>query len=98
MSSYSWICPYDGAAMMTGRFNGAVQTQIRKAYPLAHFIHCYAHQLNLVMEQACAKHIRQCKIFFANLAGFSTFFSSSPKRAAALKEYCAKCCANKVEL
>ncbi|XP_072042789.1 zinc finger MYM-type protein 1-like [Amphiura filiformis] len=79
---------YDGAATMKGRING-VQAQIRKDYPLAYFVHCYAHQLNLVMEQACSKNIRKCKIFFANLAGFSVFFTSSPKRSSQLKEFCA---------
>ena len=74
---------YDGAATMKGRING-VQAQIRKDYPLTYFVHCYAHQLNLVMEQACAKNIRKCKIFFANLSVVAVFFSSSPKRSAVL--------------
>ena len=78
---------YDGAATMKGRVNG-VQTQVRREYPNAHFVHCYAHQLNLVMEQACSKHSTRCKVFFANLSAFSAFFSLSPKRSSALKDYC----------
>ncbi|XP_072014887.1 zinc finger MYM-type protein 1-like [Amphiura filiformis] len=78
---------YDGAATMKGRVNG-VQAQVKEEYPNAHFVHCYAHQLNLVMEQACSKHSRLCKVFFANLSAFAVFFSLSPKRAAALKDYC----------
>ncbi|XP_072028442.1 zinc finger MYM-type protein 1-like [Amphiura filiformis] len=78
---------YDGASTMKERING-VQAQMRQEYPYAHFVHCYAHQLNLIMEQACAKHNRQCKVFFANLSAFAVFFSSSTKRAAALDEYC----------
>lgn len=77
---------YDGAATMSGRVNG-VQTQVKKEYPNAHFVHCYAHQLNLVMEQACSKQSRRCRIFFANLSAFPTFFSLSPKRHAAWSEY-----------
>ena len=46
---------YDGAAIMKGHVNG-VRTQVQRVYPEAHFTHCYAHQLNLVMEQACSKH------------------------------------------
>nr|CAH7755638.1 unnamed protein product [Callosobruchus chinensis] len=36
---------YDGANVMSGVNNG-VQAQIKIKYPNAHFIHCYAHQLN----------------------------------------------------
>ena len=80
---------YDGAATMKGSVNG-VRTQVQRVYPEAHFTHCYAHQLNLVMEQACSKHSRKCKVFFANLAAFTSFFSHSPKRTAALTAYCPK--------
>ncbi|KAF0754486.1 zinc finger MYM-type protein 1-like [Aphis craccivora] len=38
---------YDGAAVMAGQKNG-VQAIIKQSYPKAMFIHCYAHQLNLV--------------------------------------------------
>ena len=57
---------YDGAATMSGRVKG-VQTQIRATYPHAYFVHCYAHQLNLIMKQTCSKHFRTCKVFFVNL-------------------------------
>ncbi len=43
---------YNGAAMK-GHVNG-VQTQVKKEYPNAHFIHCYAHELtqwaNFIVE------------------------------------------------
>ena len=35
--------------------------------------------LNLVLKTACCS-VRQVRIFFANLSGFSTFFSGSSKR------------------
>lgn len=73
------ICQtYDGAAVMRGRVNG-VQALVQHTYPNAMFIHCYAHQLNLVLRQACCS-ITKCKIFFAKVAGFATFFSNAPKR------------------
>ncbi|XP_072022939.1 zinc finger MYM-type protein 1-like [Amphiura filiformis] len=78
---------YDGAATMRGT-HGGVQTQMKETYPHAHFIHCYAHQLNLMMEQACTKQISGIRVFFANLAAFPLFFQGSPKRMAALKKSC----------
>lgn len=75
---------YDGASVMSGQNNG-VQAIIKKTYPNAHFVHCYAHQFNLIMEQA-AQCNKKVKIFFANLQAFSTFFSRSPKRTSVLDE------------
>lgn len=69
---------YDGAAVMSGSVAG-VQTKLREHFPYAHFVHCYAHQLNLILRQACEK-IILCKRFFANIAGFAIFFSQSSKR------------------
>ena len=77
---------YDGASTMSGRHNG-VQAQMRNQYPHAHFVHCYAHQLNLIMQQACGQ-IRPIKVFFESLKGFPAFFSGSPKRTAALGRWC----------
>ncbi|KAK0152292.1 Zinc finger MYM-type protein 1 [Merluccius polli] len=42
---------YDGASVMRGAISG-VQRIIQDEYPNAHYIHCYAHQLNLIMQQA----------------------------------------------
>ncbi|KAL4119885.1 hypothetical protein QTP88_012647 [Uroleucon formosanum] len=39
---------YDGASVMAGEKNG-VQSIIQNIYPMAICIHCYAHQLNLVL-------------------------------------------------
>lgn len=45
---------YDGASVMSGNSNG-VQAFIRESFPYAYFIHCYAHQFNLLIKQAaCA--------------------------------------------
>lgn len=45
------ICQaYDGASVMRGATAG-VQRKIQDLYPNAHYIHCYAHQLNLIMTK-----------------------------------------------
>jgi len=43
---------YDGAASMSGRFNG-VQSCIKKEYKTAIYVHCSAHSLNLAITYAC---------------------------------------------
>ncbi|XP_025417992.1 zinc finger MYM-type protein 1-like [Sipha flava] len=49
------ICQsYDGANVMSGRLKG-VQKIINNSYKNAHFIHCYAHQLNLILIQATSQ-------------------------------------------
>ncbi|CAH1110586.1 unnamed protein product [Psylliodes chrysocephalus] len=73
---------YDGAAVMSGQHNG-LQKLVRDKYQDAIFVHCYAHRLNLVLQQS-VEHIRECKIFFQTLSGLAAFFSKSSKRAAAL--------------
>ena len=73
---------YDGASVVSGCERG-VQTIVKQSFPNAHYVHCYAHQLNLVLQQAVSQ-ISQIRLFFANLNGFSVFFSRSPKRAAYL--------------
>lgn len=69
---------YDGAAVMSG-CNRGVQTIVKQSYPNSHYVHCYAHQLNLILQQAVSQ-IPQMRLFFANINGFSVFFSRSPKR------------------
>lgn len=75
---------YDGASVMSGNTAG-VQTRIKTKYPSAHFVHCYAHQLNLVLQKAASQH-KEVKIFFANLHAFSSFFGKSPKRTSVLDQ------------
>ncbi|CAM4510443.1 unnamed protein product [Leuciscus chuanchicus] len=73
------ICQaYDGASVMGGATAG-VQRKVQDVYPNAHYIHCYAHQLNLIMQQATS-HISKTRFFFSNIGGFASFFSKSPKR------------------
>jgi hypothetical protein len=69
---------------MSGRLGG-VQALIKASYPYAHFIHCYAHQLNLIMERSVSANT-MVRNFFANLRAFPVFFSRSAKRTDILKE------------
>ena len=79
------ICQsYDGANVMSGRFAG-VQNLIQRDYKYAFFVHCYVHQLNLILSQA-ANQNQEVRIFFSNLSDITTFFSNSPQRVAVLDE------------
>ncbi|XP_073323342.1 zinc finger MYM-type protein 1-like [Pagrus major] len=73
---------YDGASVMRGA-TGGVQKKVQDVYVNAHYVHCYAHQLNLIMQQVTS-HIPKVSNFFSDLAGFSGFFSRSPKRTSVL--------------
>ena len=77
---------FDGAAVMSSGLNG-VQAKVKERAPLALFIHCYAHRLNLVLTQGASK-LKECKIFFAHLNGLAAFFSRSPRRTQLLDEIC----------
>lgn len=79
---------YDGAAVFSGGNNG-VQVKLRESFPYAHFIHCYAHQLNIVIKKACSS-VNSMKLFFINISGFSSFFSVSPKRTDLLRTVCGR--------
>ena len=74
---------YDGAAALSG-VNRGVQTRLKEVYSNAHFIHCYAHQLNLILQKATSQNT-QVRLFFNSLSGIAEFFSKSPQRMAALE-------------
>ena len=73
---------YDGAPVMSGN-QRSVQSIVKDAFPNAHYVHCYAHQLNLFLHQVTSQ-IPSIRIFFANLNGFSDFFIGLPKELLAL--------------
>ena len=79
---------YDGAPVMSGS-QRSVQSIVKETLPNAHYVHCYAHQLNLVLHQAVSQ-IPSFRIFFANLNGLTDFFYRSTKRIACLDECAAK--------
>lgn len=79
---------YDGTTVMM-RNVGVVQAKIKNIYKNAQYIHCYAHQLNLLIEKCCTVD-KGVKVFFANLSAFPDFFSASKKRTVALERVAKK--------
>ncbi|XP_050066583.1 52 kDa repressor of the inhibitor of the protein kinase-like [Aphis gossypii] len=74
---------YDGAATMSGAFNG-VQVIVRKKYPKALYTHCISHSLNLCLSDASkAQDIRNA---FGTVSECCAFFHYSAKRTHILKE------------
>ncbi|XP_078146193.1 uncharacterized protein LOC144542787 [Centroberyx gerrardi] len=73
---------YDGAAVMRGA-TGGVQRKVKDVYGSAHYVRCYAHQLNLIMQRATS-HIPRISTFFSDLGGFAAFFSRSFKQTTVL--------------
>lgn len=70
---------FDGAANMSGQYNG-LQAHLKKDAPDSIFVHCYAHVLNLVLSDATSCCIDSQNLFsLINKTG--VFFSSSYKRA-----------------
>jgi len=63
---------YDGAAVMSGPLND-LQSKALEKYPKAMFTRCYAHVINLILQQSleCNKEL---KIFFRGLNSLPVFF------------------------
>jgi len=76
---------YDGAAVMSGHLNG-LQSKVLEKYPKAMFTHCYAHVINLILQQNATRNLKK---FFEVLTLY-LFFSHSPKRLKALSEFMTK--------
>lgn len=69
---------YDNAKNMTGKYKG-LQTRIRLLNPLAVFIPCGCHSLNLCVEHAAGSTSEVIR-FFMFLQNVYVFFSASTKR------------------
>ena len=76
---------YDGASLTSGQLSG-LQKRVLDKYPMALFVHCHAHGLNLVLQQGLQS-IQKCCIFFKSLSALAAFFTESWKRTRALKEF-----------
>ena len=74
----------DGAAAMSGTRTG-VQARLRCHSPLAIYIHCRCHQLQLACVYA-AKNIRAVSRVQSNILAIWKLFHYSPKKAAVLRE------------
>lgn len=69
---------YDCANTMSGRFSG-LQSKIKDISPLALYIHCCAHNLNLVLIDSIRSSINAVS-FFGTLEPLYTFITSSLPR------------------
>ncbi|XP_074535563.1 LOW QUALITY PROTEIN: zinc finger MYM-type protein 1-like [Halichoeres trimaculatus] len=76
---------YDGAAVMSRAVSG-VQTRFREKHPEALYIHCHAHELNLVLCASC-KAIPEARDLFNLLECLYSFFSTSPLHHHKLQEF-----------
>ena len=65
---------YDGAANMSGVYSGfRMQTRIKEMEPLAKYVHCAAHNLNLTLNDS-VKNIAELRRFYDTVEGLYTFF------------------------
>ncbi|CAI6358861.1 unnamed protein product [Macrosiphum euphorbiae] len=72
---------YDGASVMSGRFNG-VQAKIKSKYPFAIYTHCMAHRINLVVLDMC-KIVKDTRCVFDTLEALYIHFSNPTNNLAA---------------
>ena len=66
---------FHGASVMSGKLGG-VQKLIRNKSPMAYYLHCYTHRLNLVLIDT-TKVVRQADDFFSLLEQLYIFISNS---------------------
>lgn len=74
---------YDGAANMSGIYQG-VQAKISSITPYAPYVHCAAHNLNLVLNDS-TKNVEEIRNFYDLLESVYVFFGHSIKRWALLQ-------------
>jgi hypothetical protein len=73
---------YDGAAAMSGHLNG-VRTAIQEQYPMALYVHCAAHSLNLALSKSCS--VPLVRNSLGTVREVAKFFRSSAQRSEVLK-------------
>jgi hypothetical protein len=69
---------YDGAANMSGVYSG-VQARLKEIQPLAIYVHCMAHNLNLALNDSC-KGVPNIENFYDTLEKLYNFFRSVRRR------------------
>ena len=74
---------YDGASNMASEGDG-VQAHIREEAPLATYVHCCSHALNLVITKSCS--IPDIRNILDRLHHCYRFFLNSPKKGRSLLE------------
>ncbi|XP_076943912.1 uncharacterized protein LOC143614323 [Bidens hawaiensis] len=75
---------YDGASNMSGELNG-LKALILKENPSTYFVHCFAHQLQLVVVALTTKHHEIFK-FFKEVSNLVNVVSASCKRIDLIRE------------
>lgn len=63
---------------MSSELNG-LQAKVKETGSQATFVHCYAHQFNLVLTKG-VNYIKEVKLLFGTICKITTFFSKSTKR------------------
>ncbi|CAH1108266.1 unnamed protein product [Psylliodes chrysocephalus] len=85
--SFSYCCGFctDGASNVSGVLNG-LQARVRQSEPKAVHIHCFAHSLNLAIQESMSivPDIRDALIVFKDII---KFVKDSPKRVAVFKGF-----------
>jgi len=74
---------YDGAAAMSGEFQGCA-AKVMEKYPQALYVHCASHSLNLVVSDACNIHIIRNSL--GSIKETINFFRISAQRQTILKD------------
>ncbi|CAH0555468.1 unnamed protein product [Brassicogethes aeneus] len=69
---------YDGASKMSGKYSG-LQARIKEKVPTADFIHCSAHNLNLVLNGS-VQNVSEIRNFYGLLENMYLIFSKSLPR------------------
>ena len=77
---------YDGAAVMAGEKSG-LRTRLQELNKHAIYIHCNAHNLNLVMSAVCEGN-ESSKKFSTTLSGLYSFVMNARNRLYALWSHC----------
>ncbi|XP_075233773.1 zinc finger MYM-type protein 1-like [Lycorma delicatula] len=72
---------YDGSPILSE--DNGLHNQIKLRFDCTLFVHYYGYRLNLVLEKSLSN-LKDCKIFFLTVNGFSGFFSKSTKRSQVL--------------
>jgi hypothetical protein len=78
-----WGQCYNGASAMKGHPGGCAAL-ISKDYPLAIYVHCASHSLNLVLSDACK--VDAIRNTIGSMKEMITFIRASEKRMDTLKE------------
>lgn len=76
---------YDGASNVSSKISG-LQKRIREEEPRALFVHCNAHNLNLIVQDSLQK-INIARKFIGIIKDLINFVRDSPKRLDQFKQF-----------